>query len=295
MSVFKRRGFSAHKEEETKREKERARRQGKIFRMFLKDGDEDVPVIFLTEEPILFHEHSIKSGKGWDNITCSGDNCPECDRGDNPSYKGAWLVVDRRTFEVDEYKDNKKTGNKKKVKDRVKLLVRGSSDIGKYARKSQRKGLTKYLWLMSKTGKQATTSYELENDKKIRLTEKEIKQLLAQLPEEVRNHFDGEMESLYEIVESQIFDDVELEGQDTGRDDEDGEEDDDEDDDDLGSTMSLDDEEDDDDDEEDEDEDEDEEEEERPRRKIGSKSKSSKAPAKKTVASKKKKSVFKRK
>ena len=68
MSVFRGRGFKAHQEEQQRREKEKEKRKGRVWRFFLQDGEEDVPIRFLTEEPILFYEHTIKTpdGKEWE-------------------------------------------------------------------------------------------------------------------------------------------------------------------------------------------------------------------------------------
>ena len=211
MSVFRRRGFQAYREEQERREREREKRKGRIWRFLLQDGEEDVPIRFLTEEPILFYEHTIKTPDGkYDRVTCMGDDCEYCKRGNRPSYKGAWLVVDGREIEVEEKKDGKPTGKTKIIKDRVKLYVRGSTDIAKLDRLSRKWGLTSRPWFVTKTGQNTSTSYELDRGEPSELTVKEIQQLLSQLPEEVISHYDGTMESLYDIVEYYIFDDVEL-------------------------------------------------------------------------------------
>jgi len=285
MSVFARRGFKAHKQEEERREKEKKQRQGKLWRFFLADGEEDIPLRFLTEEPILFYEHSLKVGKNYTNETCKGEGCEHCESGDRPSYKGAWLVTDGREREVKERKNGKETGKTITISDQVKLYVRGSKDIAKLDRLSRKFGLTSRPWFATKTGTDTSTSYELDRGEEDELTEKQIKNLLAKLPEELRNHYDGSDDSLMDIVESQVIDDFELNpSEDTGRDEDEEDEDDEDLDDDVESVED------------------DEEEEEKPKKKLGSK----KAGAKKSLASKKStgikkpvakksKSVFKRK
>lgn len=213
MSVFRKRGFDAHKEEEERRKKENANRVGKLWRYFLSDEDEDVPLRFLTEEPVLFYEHSIpQPGGKYSNETCTGDDCVHCESGNKPSYKGAWLVVDGREREVDEYKDNKKTGKTKIIKDQIKLYVRGATDIAKLDRLSRKFGLTTRPWFATKTGKNTSTSYELDRGEPSKLTTKEIKNLLSKAPEKYREIYDGDEEVLYNIVEHNVFDDVELVG-----------------------------------------------------------------------------------
>jgi hypothetical protein len=300
MSVFRKRGFDAHKNEEQRRKDEAVKRRGNIWRYFLSDDDEDVPVRFLTEEPVLFYEHSIPvpgGGNKFTNETCTGDDCPHCESGNRASYKGAWLVVDGREREVDEYKDNKKTGKKKIIKDQIKMYVRGSTDIAKLDRLSRKFGLTTRPWFATKTGANTSTSYELDRGEKSKLTSKEIQNLIAKLPEKYREHYNGDMESLYDIVEDQVFGDVIEDDEEeetrkpsknkrkSARYEEEEEEDEDEDDyeDADSGVQSLD------------DDDEDEEEEEKPRKKLASKksTKSSvKKPAGKKAAGKKK--LFKR-
>lgn len=251
--MFRRRGFDAHVEEEKRREKAREAKRGKLFRFFLKDGDEDVPVRFLTEEPILFYEHDFNQGK--EHYTCTGEGeCEHCADGHRATYRGAWLIVDGRTFEMDEWdaKGNK-TGKKKKVKDRIKLFVRGSTDIAKLASQSKKYGLTSRPWFATKTGKDQSTSYVLDrSDAKDPLTKAQIKKLLEQLPEKYRDLYDGKEDSLYSIVEAQL-DLLDLEDEEATNQVDDDDTDDDDDDID-GGVMSMD--------------DDDEEEEEKPKKKT---------------------------
>lgn len=211
-TVFRKRGFDAHKKEDDRRKKEKEDRSGKLWRFFLKDDDEDdVPIRFLTEEPILFYEHTIQlPGGKWGNETCVGDGCEICEGGSKPTYKGAWLVVDGREFEIDEKKDGKPTGKKKIIKDQIRLYVRGSTDIAKLDRLSRKFGLTSRPWFATKTGKDTSTSYELDRGEEDELSVKQITNLLAIAPEKYRNHYNGDEEELYQIVEANIFDDVEL-------------------------------------------------------------------------------------
>lgn len=207
--VFRKRGFGAHKEESKRREKEKESRTGKLWRFFLSDDDEDdAPIRFLTEEPILFYEHNIKVNGKWTNITCTGDDCEECASGGKATYRGAWLVVDGREVEIDEKKDGKKTGKTKVLTDQVRLYVRGSTDIAKLDRLSRKWGLTSRPWFVTKTGKDMTTSYELDRGEESELTVKEITNLLSKIPDKYKKHYNGDEDELYEIVEDNIFGDV---------------------------------------------------------------------------------------
>lgn len=206
MSVFRKRGFTAHKQEEKKIEERKAKAGSNIWRFFLKDKEEDVPVRFLTEEPILFYEHSIQNNGKWDNVTCIGadEGCPHCASGSKPSYKGAWLIVDGREFEYTDKNGKKQTGS-----DQLRLYVRGSTDIGKLDRLSRKWGLTTRPYFANKTGSGTSTSYELDRGEESELSSKELENLLAKLPEKYKNHADpDDMDTLYDIVEDCIFGDV---------------------------------------------------------------------------------------
>ena len=55
------RGFKAVKEEERRRELAREQRRGKLWRVFFpKDAGDDyeIPIRFLTDEPICYYEHT---------------------------------------------------------------------------------------------------------------------------------------------------------------------------------------------------------------------------------------------
>lgn len=205
---FKGRGFSAYREEAARREKIRESKMGKLFRFFIGDKDEeDIEIRFLTDEPILFYEHSVQDGGRWVNVLCTGDSkCPYCDDGNRPQYKGAFLIVDTREFETDERdKNGEKTGNKVTVKDRVKLLVRGTKDIAKLDRLNNKYGLLDVPYYVTKVGSGNQTSYEFDHGSKDPLSNKQIQKYLSQLPEKYRN-----MEPI-DIVEANLFGDEEEE------------------------------------------------------------------------------------
>lgn len=211
-TVFRKRGFDAHNEEADRKEKEKKSRTGKLWRYFLNDEEEeDAPLRFLTEEPILFYEHTAKIGGKWTNITCDGEDCETCADGGKSTYRGAWLVVDGREVEIDDKDSNgKKTGKKKIITDQVRLYVRGSTDIAKLDRLSRKFGLTSRPWFANKTGKDTSTSYELDRGEPDELSVKQITNLLAKIPEEMRNHYTGDEEELYDIVNANLFEDASL-------------------------------------------------------------------------------------
>lgn len=215
-SLFKR-GYKAVEEEKKRQEEENKNRKGKLFRFFIQGDGAEADLRFLTEEPITFYEHNIKktvNGKDrYDTVVCSGDNCPECAKGSRPSFKGAYLVVDRRPYEYTD-KDNKKVTGK----DQLRLFVQGQKVLSQLDRISQRYGLTDRDVTIIRLGTGTQTSYTIERGEKEELTSKEIANFL---PDFLQEKYDGDMESLYEIVSEQLEKDLPKE---TDSDDDEGEE-----------------------------------------------------------------------
>ena len=292
-SLFQR-GYETAREEKKRQDEVREKSGKRLYNLFLKDDGDEAQVRFLTEEPINFYAHNIKSVRGgndrFDTYVCTqDDDCPFCEDGDRPSYKGAYLVYDKRTVEM----KDPKTGKKKKIHGQLRLYIQGMRVISQLDRLSSRYGLTKCDYIIARVGKGQNTSYtfDRDTDECEKMTKKEIENLL---PEKLRDMYDGTMESLYSIVEDQIA--LMLPSEDThGHYDEDEDDDDDED---YrrrekkrrSNLVGYDD---DDEDEEDEDDDEDDdEEEEPPRRKYSVKSSTKKpslaAPKKKSGSSSKK-------
>ena len=198
-SIFAKRGFNAIKEEEARRAKVAELKKGRLFRFFVPKGEKDIPVIFLTEEPINFWEHSVpQGGNKFLNVPCMGEGCPHCETA-KPRFVSAWLVVDRSEYE---YKDQ--SGAVKSGKDRIKLLVRGMTDAAILENKSAKFGLMKYDWTVTKVGTGTSSSMQFERGERINLTDKQIEAIMKQLPENLR-----ELDT-YEIVEKQIMGDLEL-------------------------------------------------------------------------------------
>lgn len=194
------RGFKAVKEEEKRKEQLKEQRQGKLWRLFFpKDagGDFEIPVRFLTDEPVCFYEHTDYAGGKVTNTTCTGDGCPACASGSKPRFVGAFLVIDRTEFEYEERDDKgNKTGKKIKGKDRLKLLVRGSQDLAQLDRLASKYGLLDRDWNIYKTGKDTSTKWNFDRGDLDEWTEEEIQNLL---PEKFRG------KDFYDIVEEQLM------------------------------------------------------------------------------------------
>lgn len=301
-SLFQR-GYETAREEKKRQDEVREKSGKRLYNLFLKDDGDEAQVRFLTEEPVNFYAHNIKSVRGgndrFDTFVCTqDDDCPFCEDGDRPSYKGAYLVYDKRTIET----KDPKTGKKKKIHGQLRLYIQGMRVISQLDRLSSRYGLTKCDYIIARVGKGQNTSYtfDRDTDECEKMTKKEIENLL---PEKLRDMYDGTMESLYSIVEDQIA--MMLPSEDThGHDDADDEDEDDEEyrrrekkrRSNLVGYDDDDEDEEEDDDEEDDEDDDDEEEDEPPRRKSSVKSSTKKpslaAPKKKSGSSAKK--LFKR-
>lgn len=206
MGLFKQ-GYQAAREEAQRQEEVRANSGKRLWRFFLsKDGDE-ADVRFLTEEPINFQEHTIKTTRNgkesYDTHICTREvgSCPYCDNGDKPSFKGAFLIIDKREYEFTD-----KNGKKKKGKGQVRLYVSGARIISQLDRLSSRYGLTKRDYTITRSGSGTATTYMFDRSDDIdKLTPEEIKNFL---PEKLREDYDGTEESLYKILQDQLEMDV---------------------------------------------------------------------------------------
>lgn len=213
------RGYDASRAEKERQDKVRENMGKKLWKFFLKDDGEEADVHFLTEEPVNFYEHNIKTGDNkFEQYTCTREDCPDCNDGDKPTFKSAFLIVDHREYE---YTD--KDGKKKKGKDQVRLFVHGMKVASQLDRISSRYGLSNRDVTIVRLGKGTQTTYTVERGDECKYTEKQIRDLL---PEKLRDEYDGTEDSLMAIVEEQLL----MHTRDYQPDDEDGGDNDDEDD-----------------------------------------------------------------
>lgn len=191
------RGYEASREEKARQDKARENAGKRLWRFFLSDDGDEADLRFLTEEPVNFYEHNLKKGDRYEQYCCTGDECPFCEDGDRPTYKGAYLVVDRREYE---YTDN--NGKKQKGKDQVRLFVQGMKVVSQLDRISDKYGLSNRDVTIVRLGKGTQTTYTVERGEEEKLSKKEIENLL---PEKLREMYDGTMDSLMNIVEEQLL------------------------------------------------------------------------------------------
>ena len=202
MAGHFKRGYKPLAKEAKRQEAARAARKNRLFEFYLKDDKDEADVRFLLEEPCNIRVHQVqrKAGNGrtfYDSVICTeDDNCPYCEMGDNPTVKGATLIIDRRPFE---YTDD--NGKKKKGKNQVKLFIQGTKVMGQLERISDKYGLTDRDVTIIRLGTGTGTSYTIERGDEEPVTMKEIKNAL---PDWCRDEYDGTEDSLYDILEAQL-------------------------------------------------------------------------------------------
>ena len=202
MAGHFKRGYKPLAKEAKRQEAARAARRNRLFEFYLKDDKDEADVRFLLEEPCNIRVHQVqrKVGNGrtfYDSVICTeDDSCPYCEMGDNPTVKGATLIIDRRPFE---YTDD--NGKKKKGKNQVKLFIQGTKVMGQLERISDKYGLTDRDVTIIRLGTGTGTSYTIERGDEEPVTMKEIKNAL---PDWCRDEYDGTEDSLYDILEAQL-------------------------------------------------------------------------------------------
>lgn len=202
MGLFKK-GYNAVREEKQRQDENREKMGKQLWKFYLSKDGEEATVRFLTEEPINFYEHTVKSVRGgkerFDSVICTHDigECSLCEEGNKPSFKGAFLIYDKRPYE---YKD--KDGKTKKSKGQLRLYVQGARVLSQLDRLSERYGLTDRDYIISRSGSGTSTTYMFDRTDEVgKLSEAEISNML---PDKLREMYDGTMESLYNIVQDQL-------------------------------------------------------------------------------------------
>lgn len=203
MGKLFKKGYKAVREEKQRQDENRENAGKRLWRFFISKDGEEAQVRFLTEEPVNFYEHNIKvirNGKEkYESVICTKElgGCNLCDSGDKPSFKGAFLLYDKRPFT---YTD--KNGKEQTSKGQLRLYVQGARVLSQLDRLSERYGLTDRDYIISRSGSGTSTTYMFDRtDKVSKYTEAEITNLL---PEKLRESYDGTLDSLYEIVEEQL-------------------------------------------------------------------------------------------
>lgn len=202
MGMF-RRGYEAVQEEKERQEKQKENSGKRLFNFFLQGDKDEADLRFLTEEPVTFQQHVVKTTKNgkefYEKYTCEGKGCPLCADGNKATFSGAYLVVDMRPFE---YKN--KDGKKVKGDKQLRMFVYGNRVLSQLDRISSKYGLTTREITMVRLGKGTDTTYTFERgDEKLKPMSSE--QIEALLPDKLKEDYDGTVDSLYEIIENQLL------------------------------------------------------------------------------------------
>lgn len=137
------------------RSKELEEQQNRSFiPNFILKEDEEAKIIFLTDKPINFYEHYVKSLNRY--FTCSQKDCPLCDTGNKPSYRGAYLILDTRYEEWTD-RENKKQSRQ----NTVKVMKQGIKALKVIKKHEEKRGLKKFAWEIERTGSGTDTTYTL--------------------------------------------------------------------------------------------------------------------------------------
>ena len=158
--------FNEGYEQVEKRSKELEEQQnsGNFVPNFILKADEEAKILFLTENPVNFYEHYVKALNRY--FTCSQNNCPLCDTGNKPSYRGAYLILDTRYEEWTD-KENKKQSRQ----NTVKVMKQGIKAMKVIKKHQEKRGLLKHGWEIERTGEGTDTTYTLLPMDKDELTE----------------------------------------------------------------------------------------------------------------------------
>ena len=203
MGSMFRRGYEAVQEEKERQDKIKENSGKRLFNFFLQNDKDEADLRFLTEEPVTFQQHVVKSTRNgkeaFDKYTCEGKGCPLCAEGNKPSFSGAYLVVDKRPFKY-KNKDGKTVQGDKQLR----MFVYGNRVLSQLDRLSSKYGLTTRDITMIRLGKGTDTNYTFERgDEKLKpMSPEQISELL---PEKLRDDYDGSVDSLYEIIENQLI------------------------------------------------------------------------------------------
>lgn len=195
-SMFKQ-GYSAVREEKQRQDEAREKAGKNLYRFFLANDGDEAEVRFLTEEPVTFNEHNVRTTRNgkdaFESVVCCQEGCSLCATGDRPTFKGAFLIWDMRPYEVTD-----KDGKKQTKSGQLRLYVQGARVLSQLDRISSKYGLTNRTVTIIRLGKGTNTSYTIEKgDEDGKLSKAEIENML---PEKLRPMYNGTMESLYDIV-----------------------------------------------------------------------------------------------
>lgn len=200
MSDLFNKGYKSVRQEKERQDQVRENSGKKLWRFFIAKDGEEATIRFLTEEPITFYEHTLQRGSKFENEICVGNDCPFCEDGDRPSFKGAYLIYDKRPYS---YTDSK--GNKQSGEGQLRLYVQGTRVLSQLDRLSSKYGLTGRDYIVSRSGQGTSTTYMFERDDEYNMSEAQIRNIL---PDKLKEEYNGKISSLEAIVKNQLEDTI---------------------------------------------------------------------------------------
>jgi len=155
--------------DELDRKSEESKNRKFVMSVIVGDGESKV-LRFLTNEPITFREHYLGNAQGRKYYTClkgsvdeAGElvDCPFCSAGNKPSFRGAFMVIDRS---VDEWEDSQNV--KHSEKNVVKIFKQGIKVLKVLDKLSAKKNLLEWEVEISRTGSSTDTQYNFIPEEK---------------------------------------------------------------------------------------------------------------------------------
>jgi len=137
---------------------------------------------FLMEEPVTFKEHYLPNVKGARTYTCMEGmedvhgnrlECPFCASGNKPSFRGAYLVIDRSE---DTWTKN---GQEHSAKNQIKLFKQGISTLKVLEQTNKKRKLADWEIEVTRTGSGTDSRYTPIPEEKVPLSEEDEKKISA--------------------------------------------------------------------------------------------------------------------
>lgn len=201
--LFKK-GFEGAREAAAQQEERKKLMGKKLFEFFLKKNNDEADIIFLNEEPINCEVHQIrgyKNGKEYyESVVCTADTdegCTHCEGGDRPSYRGAFLIVDLREYEVTN------NGKKETREGAVRLWLVGTKIASQLDRISTKRGLMGSIYTVVRLGSGTSTTYTFEQGDTVEVTDGEILNLLPDALKE--SYGSGTEREIDNMIEEQLI------------------------------------------------------------------------------------------
>jgi len=168
-----------YSEELDRKQAEARSKRSFIPNLILRDGESTV-IRFLTDEPVTFREHYLPNAQGRKFYTClagveeNGEavECPFCSAGNKPSFRGAYLVIDRGT---DTWVD--KDGKQHTAQNQIKIFKHGIKVLKVLDKIRSKRELTEWDIEVSRTGSGTDTSYNFIPEESYSLTDQEKEQI----------------------------------------------------------------------------------------------------------------------